>query len=292
MSRRHRSDESPVPANLDPATVESFGREWAAFDQSPLPVAELEEIFERYFELFPWDELQPAAVGFDLGCGSGRWARLAAPRVGTLHCIDASPAAIEVAGRNLAELPNCVLHVAGVDRIPLAPDSMDFGYSLGVLHHVPDTAAGIRACVEPLRAGAPLLLYLYYAFDQRPAWFRAIWRLSDGARRAISRLPDRAKLATTSAIAAIVYWPLARLAGLLECLGVDVDGIPLSTYRDFSFYTMRTDALDRFGTRLERRFTAAEIRSMMEAAGLERVAFAERAPYWRAVGYKVADASQ
>jgi hypothetical protein len=49
---------------------------------------------------------------------------------------------------------------------------------------------------------------------------------------------------------------------------------------------MRTDALDRFGTRLEQRFTAAEIRQMMEEAGLEKIQFSETMPFWCAVGYK------
>ncbi len=291
MSRRRRFGETATGdrGNLDAATVAGFGREWAAFDQSEMSTAELANLFERYFELFPWSELPPDPVGFDLGCGSGRWARLVAPRVKSLHCIDPSREAIEVAGRNLAPHPNCVLHVAGVDEIPLPPNSMDFGYSLGVLHHVPSPAAGIRACVEPLKAGAPLLLYLYYALDQRPIWFRAIWRLTDAARRGISRLPHRAKLATTSVIAMLIYFPMARLARQLEALGLSADGVPLSSYRDSSFYTMRTDALDRFGTRLEQRFSSDEIRTMMEAAGLERVTFSEAAPYWRAVGYKVAD---
>ena len=60
----------------------------------------------------------------------------------------------------------------------------------------------------------------------------------------------------------------ARESGIIERLGADVADWPLSTYRDKSFYTMRTDALDRFGTRLERRFSRAEIETMMHAAGL------------------------
>ena len=50
---------------------------------------------------------------------------------------------------------------------------------------------------------------------------------------------------------------------------------------------MRTDALDRFGTRLERRFTKDEIRAMMEYAGLENIRFSETS-FWTAVGYKKA----
>lgn len=274
--------------NLDPATVEGFGREWSSFDQVAVPEADLERRFAEYFRLFPWQELPADAAGFDLGCGSGRWSRFVAPRVAALHCLDASPAALAVAERSLREQNNCRFHVASVDRMPFAPASLDFGYSLGVLHHVPDTAAGIRACVEPLKEGAPLLVYLYYALDDRPAWFRALWRAVDLGRRVISHLPHRAKLATTGAIAAVVYLPLARLARALERAGRNVDAVPLSTYRRASFYTMRTDAIDRFGTRLEQRFTAAQMRTMMEAAGLERVEISPEPPYWCAVGYRAA----
>jgi len=49
---------------------------------------------------------------------------------------------------------------------------------------------------------------------------------------------------------------------------------------------MRTDALDRFGTRLEQRFTRAEITRMMRDAGLENIRFSDGFPYWCAVGFK------
>ena len=61
---------------------------------------------------------------------------------------------------------------------------------------------------------APLLLYLYYAFDNRPRWFRWLWRLSNAARLLIRRLPPRPKQLVTDLIALAVYWPLSRLASL------------------------------------------------------------------------------
>ena len=273
-----------APQNLDAATVAGFGTEWSRFDQSELSDAERLATFEQYFAVFPWDALPAGAEGFDLGCGSGRWAALAAPRVGKLHCVDASPDALAVARTTLAGQENCAFHVASVDTLPFADGSMDFGYSLGVLHHVPDTAAALRSAVRPLRPGAPLLVYLYYAFDNRPAWYRTVWRATDLVRRFVSRSPVRVKVGVTSAIAALVYFPLARIARVLERLGVDVERVPLAFYRDRSFYTMRTDAFDRFATRLEQRFTADEIRSMMAAAGLRDVVISPGSPYWCAVG--------
>lgn len=270
--------------NLHAATVDGFGEEWARFEQDQLSQAELQVWFERYFSEFPWADLPAQPSGFDLGCGSGRWARFVGPRVGSLHCIDASPRALDVAHKNLSDLSNCRFHQASVDAIPLQDASMDFGYSLGVLHHVPDTPAAIAACARKLKPGAPLLLYLYYRFDNRPAWFRALWSLSDLGRRRISRLPHRVRHLVTDTIAAGVYLPLATAARLAERRGLDVGQFPLPSYRHSSFYTMRTDALDRFGTQLEQRFTRAEIESMMRAAGLEDIRFREGIPYWCAVG--------
>jgi SAM-dependent methyltransferase len=276
--------------NYDQQTVIGFGEEWTRFDHSTMEQAELERSFALYFSLFPWAALPVNAVGFDLGCGSGRWAKLVAKRVDKLHCIDASAAALQVARKNLAALSNVEFHEASVEAIPLANGSMDFGYSLGVLHHVPDTLAGMHACVAKLKAGAPFLVYLYYAFDNQPWWFRGLWRMSEFGRASISKLPFRLKSWCCQLIAAMVYWPLARLAWLAEKGGCNVASFPLSWYRDLSFYAMCNDALDRFGTRLEQRFTQAEIRRMMECAGLEHIEFSHQQPFWCAVGHKKSSA--
>ena len=272
--------------NIDVKTVEGFGAEWTWFDQSQVSHEELLDAFQQYFKVFPWDALAQGAVGFDMGCGSGRWAKLVAPKVGRLYCIDASRAALEVAKKNLRPFDNCRFLVASVDHLPVQDNSMDFGYSLGVLHHVPDTASGIRSCVNKLKPRAPFLLYLYYALENRPTWFRLAWKISNVGRRFLSKLPFGLRYVTTQIIALLVYYPLAKTSSILELMGFKVDSFPLSAYRRRSFYCMRTDALDRFGTRLEKRFTSSEIRKMMEDAGLERIQFSGSVPYWCAVGYK------
>ena len=48
---------------------------------------------------------------------------------------------------------------------------------------------------------------------------------------------------------------------------------------------MRIVALDRFGTRLDQRFTKTEIKTMMEHADLENIRFSEAAPFWCTVSY-------
>lgn len=272
--------------NIDQATVRDFGAEWQRFDQNKVPDAEMARMFDEYFAVFPWTSLPADAQGFDAGCGSGRWAPLVAKRVGHLHCIDAAPLALTVARKRLSTVPNITIHEASLDAIPLADASMDFGYSLGVLHHLPDPAAGLAACVAKLKPGAPILVYIYYAFDNRPSWFRLLWRASDLIRRTISKTPFQFKSSLAEIFAALIYFPLARGAALAERIGADVSEWPLSAYRWRSYYSMRTDALDRFGTRLEHRMTKAQITAIMEQCGLREIRFSPAVPFWCAVGIK------
>lgn len=274
-----------VTENLDIETVKGFGDEWTRFDQSTVPEAERQDLFDSYFRIFPWDSLPENAVGFDAGCGSGRWAMLVAPRVAHLHCADPS-SAIDVATRNLKSLNNVTLHRASIDDLPMADGSMDFGYSLGVLHHIPDTQAAMASCVRKLKPGAPFLVYLYYRFDNRPAWFRLVWKVSELLRGVIAVQPHGVRYVLSQIAAATIYWPIARLAKLAEKLGFNIDNWPLSSYRNRTFYMMRTDALDRFGTRLEQRFTRPEIEAMMLASGLNNIRISDGFPYYCAVGEK------
>jgi SAM-dependent methyltransferase len=262
--------------------IDGFGDEWTRFDQTGLTDDERMAVFQGYFEVFPWDRLPHDATGFDLGCGTGRWAMHVAPRVGTLHCIDPSDA-IDVARRNLSNHDNVVFHRLTAAQLPFEPESMDFGYSLGVLHHVADTESALGAAVRTLKPGAPLLVYLYYALDNRPRWYRTLWKASDLARRVIAHQPSAVRHVICDALAGGVYYPLARGAAWAERLGLDVDHWPLSAYRHRSFYMMRTDSLDRFGTRLEKRYTREQVEALLHNAGLTDIQFCSSV-FWCAVG--------
>jgi ubiquinone/menaquinone biosynthesis C-methylase UbiE len=285
LNRTRYGGSGMLDRNADSATVDGFGDEWTRFDQSGLSEDERREIFDKYFGIFPFPEESRTWVGFDFGCGSGRWAALVAPRVAELACIDASTAALAVARRNLQDQGNCKFFSEPLEQC-LPDASQDFGYSLGVLHHVPDTQAAMTACTRKLKSGAPFLVYLYYAFDNRPAWFRLVWRCSELMRFVISSMPHGPRYVFSQIIAATVYWPLARLSKLASSLNVNTANWPLSFYSTRSFYVMRNDALDRFGTRIEQRFTRAQIEQMMKNAGLRDITFSDRAPFWCALGYK------
>src|SRR5215213_6815384 len=94
--------------NVDPDVAAGFGHEWSTFRQSDheFSPTDREAVFRSYFDIFPWDKLPPDSVGIDVGCGSGRWSAMVAPKVGHLHLLDASTDALAVARQNLADATN------------------------------------------------------------------------------------------------------------------------------------------------------------------------------------------
>ena len=272
--------------NIEKNTIEDFGNEWKAYNQNSLENKEHKKLFNNYFNIFPFDLIGKQSVGFDMGCGTGRWAMFIASKVKKLHCVEPSIVALNIAKKNLEDYNNCIFKNEDVILNSLKDNSQDFGYSLGVLHHIKDTKLGLEKCVQKLKKGAPFLIYLYYRFDNKPFWFQMIWKISNIIRLMISKLPFRIKLYITKLIALMIYWPFARISLILENLGIDVKNIPISSYRKTSFYTMKTDALDRFGTRIEHRFTKKEILNMMGEAGLINIKFSNSIPFWVAVGQK------
>jgi ubiquinone/menaquinone biosynthesis C-methylase UbiE len=272
--------------NIDKKTVDGFGEEWSEYTQSLLPKVELEKAWNQYFHIFPFDKLPNNSEGFDMGCGSGRWASFVANKVDKLNCIDPSSKALSVARENLKEYSNIKYFEGSVSDNILEENSQDFGYSLGVLHHIPNTKEGIQDCSRLLKKGAPFLLYLYYDLEDRPMLFKLLWKLSDILRRCISVLPHKFKNIITTCIAVLIYFPLARFAKIAEKLSLDVSNFPLADYRNKKFYFMQTDSLDRFGTRLEKRFSKNQIISMLQDSGFENISFSSGLPFWVCIAYK------
>src|SRR6201997_5523635 len=118
--------------NLDLRVARGFGREWSTFRQDAeyLSQQQRQAIFDDYFRIFPWHLLPPGGgVGLDVGCGTGRWSLLVAPRVQHLHLLDPSAEALSVAKANLRGVNNVSYHLDSVASIPLAPKSLDFAFS-------------------------------------------------------------------------------------------------------------------------------------------------------------------
>jgi hypothetical protein len=154
--------------------------------------------------------------------------------------------------------------------------------SLGVLHHIPDTGLAIKHVSLRIKPGGMFLCYLYYNLENKPFFYKLIFKAVNTVRQVVSLLPQRIKRILCSSIAAIIYWPLARFSKVLNRLGINTSNIPLHHYSDMPFVMLANDALDRFGTSLEQRFSKAEITEMLALAGFDisTLRFSELEPFW------------
>ncbi|MDO3642237.1 MAG: class I SAM-dependent methyltransferase [Mucilaginibacter sp.] len=271
--------------NIDTATVESFGEEWTKFNH--FSDQEIEAIAsEHYFDIVKPEWIENKQV-LDVGCGTGRWTKFVAKRALRVDAVDPSKA-IEIASMLLFDCDNVRLSRASVDNLPFADSNFDFVFSLGVLHHIPDTQLAMQQCVNKLKPGGYFLVYLYYRFDNKGSWFKLIFYLSNYVRKVISGLREPVKNTLCDILAVIVYLPLIFTGWCFKKVGLKAVArqIPLHFYVGKTFNVIRNDARDRFGTPLEQRFTKDEIRRMMERSGLTDIIFSEQEPYWHAIGKK------
>jgi len=278
---------SDSDSNTDQKTIESFGLEWNAFNS--FDDSELENIGNEYFDIINETHINASSNVLDVGCGTGRWSRYIAGKVAHVEAIDPSDAVRNAVQFN-SEIKNIRITQAGVDSIPFEDESFDLVFSLGVLHHIPDTQKAMLNCVEKVKKGGHFLVYLYYDLDNRGFLFKALFRFSNLFRRGICKLPFGLKKAVCNTIAFLVYLPLARTGTAFKRLlprSTFYEKIPLFYYHNKSFHIMKNDALDRFGTPLEQRFTKHEIQEMMTRCGLSEIVFSTKTPYWHAVGKRV-----
>jgi SAM-dependent methyltransferase len=272
--------------NIDMQTVDSFGEEWQAFhgfDES-----EIQKLGDEYFDIITPQMLNASTSVLEVGCGSGRFLKYLDDKAGLLVGVDPSHA-IYAADNLIGTKENVMLVKASANDLPFADESFDFVYSIGVLHHIPDTAKAMQACVNKVKKGGYFFTYLYYNLDNRGFLFRTVFNVSTLLRKGVSKLSPTPKKIVCDVLAVGLYMPFVGLSRFLKLLGVKErvrSKIPLYGYENKSFYIIRNDSLDRFGTPLEQRFTKKQIQEMMERCGLTEIVFSNNIPYWHAVGKK------
>ena len=278
MSQRDKDE------NLDQGVIDGFGHEWAAFDYAETETAEaLDAQFVAYCAPIDLSQFDPAtAIAGDFGAGSGRWSSRLAPHFSLVYALEPSDGASTVLRKKFADDPKIVVlqETVGVNSIPVG--SLDLAMSLGVLHHIPDTGLAIKDVSRSIKPGGFFLCYLYYSLENKPLYYRLIFKAVNVVRRVISSLPQPVKRVSATIIAAFVYWPLARISKLLTKLGRNTSNFPLHHYADMPFVMLANDALDRFGTSLEQRFSKAQITEMLRVADfdLATLNFSEIEPFW------------
>jgi hypothetical protein len=168
----------------------------------------------------------------------------------------------------------------GANSIPA--QSLDLAMSLGVLHHIPDTELAISHIASKIKNRGLFLCYLYYNLENKPLYYRGIFWTSNILRWVISHLPYPMRRLIAQIIAGSIYLPLARVSKILGARGKNISNFPLHNYANVPFVMLQNNALDRFGTRLEQRFSKKEIAERLESAGFDisTLKFFDVEPFW------------
>ena len=270
--------------NLDQEVINSFGHEWEAFKYIDTQTDDaLDSQFEAYCRPIDLHEFSPKiSIAGDFGAGSGRWSHRLLPFFSSIYVLEPSDRAIKVLKDKFFDTPQIMIlqETVGANSIP--ENSLDLALSLGVLHHIPDTGLAIKDVASKIKSGGVFLCYLYYKLENKPLFYRGLFWASNSLRWVISRLPYGIRRLIAQIIAGAIYLPLARTSKLVGSRGKDVSNFPLHHYADMPFVMLQNDALDRFGTRLEQRFSKKEITEMLGKAGfdLSTLKFSEVEPFW------------
>lgn len=251
------------------ATARSFGFEWSRF-------SEMRNEWERNF----LDYMAPREPHFfrgkrvlDAGCGSGRHAYYAAQYGAEVWAVDLGPS-VDVARRNNADNDSVHVVQADVYKLPFAPESFDFIFSNGVLHHLHQPEAAFRNLLRYLKPGGEIQIFLYWEPEGQPLK-RTLLAMITAARQLTTRLPHRVVygLSYPAAWTAFVLFVWTyRLLRLLPGMNRLADGMPMKQYAFYPFRVCVNDQFDRFSAPIENRYTRADVEAWFKRAGLEEVA--------------------
>jgi ubiquinone/menaquinone biosynthesis C-methylase UbiE len=271
--------------NIDHKVVNEFGDEWMKFFEHDDHL--VKKGGEEYFDILTSEMINSQTYVLDVGCGTGRWTKYLAPEVGFIESVDPSDS-IFAADKLLGKIDNVRLSKASIETLPFADQTFDFVMSIGVLHHIPNTQQALNDCVKKVKKGGYFFVYLYYNLDRRGSFYKSLFHVSDLIRKTVSRLPVKLKHFVCDVLALIFYMPFILLGRFFKFLGFKdlAKRMPLHGYQNRSFFMIRNDALDRFGTRLEQRFSKKEIIEMMKSAGLTDIIVSPGIPFYHAVGKK------
>ncbi|HEX6030465.1 MAG TPA: methyltransferase domain-containing protein, partial [Tepidiformaceae bacterium] len=165
------------------AYAESFGDEWHRFRTVQLDSANGTTESQDSITLntgLRAEDVRGRLV-LDAGVGAGRYAEVMARWGAEVVGIDLTRA-VDAAAENLRRRQSVHLVQADIFALPFREEIFDLAYSIGVLHHTPDTAAAFRRVAAMVKKGGQLAVYVYHAGG-------LMRYVSDALRIVTTRLP-------------------------------------------------------------------------------------------------------
>jgi SAM-dependent methyltransferase len=256
-----------VPRFVSEGYTESFGLQWNRFAKVQLDSQNGASYSRaRFDEELGWDETDLGGKWVvDAGCGSGRFAEIAASYGAEVIAVDLS-SAVDACAENLGHLPNVHVIQADITKLPLQADAVTFLYSIGVLQHTPDALASARSLVEFL---PPKARFGFTIYGRRP-WTKLYGKYL--LRPITRRMPPEMLLRTIERVMPVVF-PVTSALFPLPVVGKAVQFLlPVGNYpwqkdlsRQVRYDQTVLDTFDMLAPRYDGPVTAGEVRGAIEA---------------------------
>lgn len=257
-------------------TIKDFGEQWLRYRDIKGFFGSLELFSDIIYPFLTPDDIKDCKVA-EIGSGSGRIVNML-HRSGARHIIAADPSeAFEVLCRNI-ELPEKVtcLKIAG-DQLPAYGD-LDYVFSIGVLHHIPDPAPAVEAAYRALRPGGRFLIWLY-GREGNGLYLALIEPL----RVLTKRLPDF----LLDSLVEIIYWPLVLYIKFCHLVPLPLKKYLLSVFEKMSPENRRLIIYDQLNPAYAKYYTQYEAKKVLSDAKFENIRIHHRHGYsWTVIGTK------
>ncbi len=125
----------------------------------------------------------------EVGCGMGKYVKVVSEHARETIGMDLSEALVR-ARREIGERTKVHLLQGNILAPPLRRESIDFAYSVGVLHHTPDCHQAFLRSASLVKSGGALAVWLYPSDPTPGAYARRVhWIQDDVIRPVTCRLP-------------------------------------------------------------------------------------------------------
>ncbi len=267
-------------------TSEAFGWQWQEFNQLHADWATYEDQFLDWVA-----PLQPAffrdKIVLDAGCGMGRNTAVAA-RLGAQRVIGIDiSASVEAAYQFTSQLPETAIVQADLYQLPFK-SPFDVVFSIGVIHHLPNPPAGLKAIGKHVQPDGLLFAWVY-GYENN-GWVRNI--VTPIRERITARLPRRGLYILSYALTVLLRSILCTLYRTRPDTALS-RRLPYYSYlywlAQFNFRHTHHTIVDHLGVPITHYVRKEDFRTWFEQAGFPETTLTWRNRYsWRGFGYRSA----
>ena len=237
-----------IPRFVSDEHLKSFGDQWTTYEVAHDDEDKATFVAKTGMSLEQLDGLRV----LDAGCGGGRYSRICgnagAQVIGADHT-----RAVDKARQLCHDRPNVHFIQADLKELPLEPESFDFVFSIGVMHHDADTRRVFDSVARFVKPGGRYSVWLY----RRNQWWQEI--INSGLRGVTTRVP------------AAALKPFCHAGAV--CGGIPVINRTLNKVVNFSAhpsYENRVcDTFDWWAPRYQHHHTVEELCGWFQDAGFD-----------------------